>query len=133
MVGGYLTFGGIHGRGRWHGTAVEDVLPVTIKDGDDRCERPDGVIPTPVSSPVLAEVPNAWPHVLGYNRLVARPDASVIATVDDDPFLALGAGLGKTVAYASDCSPHWAPAEFTDWEGYPALWNAIVTYAADVG
>lgn len=130
MVGGYLTFGGIEGKGRWHGTPVEDVLPVTIMDGDDRVERPDGVNPRPRPSANLDGVPTSWPHLLGYNRLEARSEAEVLVDVDKDPLLVVGtAGAGRTVAFASDCSPHWAPPVFTEWDGYAPLWNFIVRYA----
>ena len=42
MIGGYLTFQGIDGRGRWHRTAVEDALPVDMLPYDDRIEVPEG-------------------------------------------------------------------------------------------
>jgi uncharacterized membrane protein len=133
MIGGYLTFGGIEGKGRWHGTPVEGVLPVEVKDGDDRVERPDGAVPTTVVSEILEGIPEGWPHLLGYNRLTARPGATVVATIGDDPLLVVGtAEQGRAVAFASDCSPHWAPPDFLDWEGYPALWDVIVRYVAQV-
>jgi len=34
------------------------------------------------------------------------------------------------VAFASDLGPHWAPEAFTSWEGYPALWDGIASWAA---
>src|SRR5918993_4152255 len=46
MVGGYLTFQGIEGKGRYAGSAVEDALPVQIFPFDDRGERPEGGAPT---------------------------------------------------------------------------------------
>ncbi len=45
MVGGYLTFQGIEGKGRYAGSPVEDALPVLISPFDDRVERPEGVCP----------------------------------------------------------------------------------------
>ena len=71
MVGGYLTFQGIEGKGRYAGSAVEEALPVLISPFDDRVERPEGVAPT-VSAPdhPLADgLPATWPEILGYNRL----------------------------------------------------------------
>jgi Putative glutamine amidotransferase len=35
MIGGYLSFAGIDGKARYHGTAVEYALPVTIGETDD--------------------------------------------------------------------------------------------------
>jgi uncharacterized membrane protein len=40
MIGGYLSFAGIEGKARYHGTPVEDALPVTISPLDDRVEMP---------------------------------------------------------------------------------------------
>jgi uncharacterized membrane protein len=45
MIGGYLSFAGIEGKARYHGTPVEAALPVTISPQDDRAERPEGVQP----------------------------------------------------------------------------------------
>ena len=42
MIGGYLSFAGIEGKARYHGTPVEDALPVTISETDDRAEMPAG-------------------------------------------------------------------------------------------
>ena len=48
MVGGYLTFQGIEGKGRYAGSAVEEALPVLIFPFDDRVETPEGVVPRSV-------------------------------------------------------------------------------------
>src|SRR3974390_1461894 len=45
MIGGYLSFAGIEGKARYHGTPVETALPVMISAFDDRAERPEGVRP----------------------------------------------------------------------------------------
>ena len=42
MVGGYMTFQGIDGKARYHGTPVEEALPVDILPHDDRAETPEG-------------------------------------------------------------------------------------------
>ena len=42
MVGGYYSFQGINGGARYHGTPVEEVLPVEILPYDDRIEVPEG-------------------------------------------------------------------------------------------
>ena len=133
MVGGYLTFQGIEGKGRYAGSAVEDALPVLISPFDDRVERPEGVAPT-VSAhdhPLAAGLPRNWPEILGYNRLTARTEAVTAAMVDDDPLLVgWDFGQGRSVAFASDCGPHWAPPAFVAWEGYPTLWQNIANWAA---
>ena len=62
---------------------------------------------------------------------MARPGATVVATVGSDPLIVAGDyGAGRSVAFASDCGPHWAPPEFVGWSGYGRLWAQIVGWAA---
>jgi len=132
MVGGYLTFNGIEGKGNWGGTAVEAALPVTMTPGDDRIEAPQGGRARVVGPdhPIADGLDEEWPALLGWNRLQARPDASVIAEVDGHPLLAAWRfGDGRAVAFASDCGPHWAPPEFCAWPGYATVWQNIVRWA----
>jgi uncharacterized membrane protein len=132
MVGGYLTFQGIEGKGRWAGTEVEAVLPVTLQPNDDRMERPEGVSPRLVAQhhPTARGLPRDWPPVLGYNQVALKPGATLVATVDDDVLLACGtAGRGRAIAYTTDCGPHWCPPEFVAWEGYARLWRQMVDWA----
>lgn len=132
MVGGYLTFQGIDGKARYAGTAVERALPVTLRQGDDRMEVPEGVQPVVQmpEHPIVQGLDAQWPHILGYNQSSAKDDASVLATAGDDPLLAVwGYGEGRAVAFASDCGPHWAPPEFLEWPGYAALWSRMITWA----
>jgi uncharacterized membrane protein len=101
-------------------------------DHDDRMEMPQGLEPR-VDAPehrVLGGTPPEWPILLGYNRLVAKSDSTVVVSVGSDPLLVVGsAGSGHTVAFASDLAPHWAPPEFLAWEHYPQLWTSIVEWA----
>jgi uncharacterized membrane protein len=132
MVGGYLTFQGIDAKGRYAGTPVEEALPVTLLTVDDRVEAPQGVQPrvTAAEHAIVAGLPATWPALLGYNKLTARPHATVIATAGDDPLLvAWSYGQGRAVAFASDCGPHWAPPAFVEWGGYAPLWQGIVGWA----
>jgi uncharacterized membrane protein len=132
MVGGYLTFQGIEGKGRWAGSAVEDVLPVTLQSGDDRVERPEGVAPRLVAAhPIVSDLDDVWPLVLGYNRVAARPDSQVLARVGEDVLLACrDVERGRTIAYTTDCGPHWCPPPFVRWPGYQQLWQQMVSWAS---
>lgn len=133
MVGGYLTFQGIDAKARYAGTAVEEALPVTMLSVDDRVEAPESVTPRVVAAEhaIAAGLPGEWPALLGYNRIVAKPEATVIAVAGDDPLLVAGTyGAGRAVAFASDCGPHWAPPAFCEWAGYARLWQGIVGWAA---
>jgi uncharacterized membrane protein len=133
MVGGYLTFQGIEGKGRYAGSAVEETLPVLLSPFDDRVERPEGVAPTVCAPdhPLVAGLPAIWPEILGYNRLTARPEAVTVAMAGDDPLLVgWDFGQGRSVAFASDCGPHWAPPAFVEWDGYQTLWQNIANWVA---
>jgi uncharacterized membrane protein len=133
MIGGYLSFAGIEGKARYHGTAVEDALPVTISATDDRAEMPQGVVPAAASPghPVLDGLPAAWPALLGYNRVTAKPGATVVVRVGDDPLIACGGhGAGRAAVFTSDCAPHWGPPGFLDWPGYAPLWANLVAWLA---
>jgi uncharacterized membrane protein len=132
MVGGYLTFQGIDAKAQYAGSPVEDVLPVTLSRFDDRAEHPSGITPKPVAPhPITEGIPPDWPDLLGYNRVVAKPGATVIATAGTDPLLVAGTyGQGRAVAFTSDCGPHWAPPPFVEWAGYDMLWQGIVNWAA---
>jgi uncharacterized membrane protein len=127
MVGGYLTFQGIEAKGQYAGSAVEEALPVTLDRFDDRRETPQGIVPkVSASHPIVEGLENVWPALLGYNRIWPKDDAAVVATVGDDPLIVAGThGKGRSVAFASDCGPHWAPPPFVEWSGYAKLWQDL--------
>ncbi|MGK2350347.1 glutamine amidotransferase [Cutibacterium sp. V947] len=133
MVGGYLSFQGFEAKANYSGTPVEEILPVTISKYDDRVESPEGVCGelTGVQHPVTQGLSSTWPIVLGYQRLQARADAAVLAVVEGDPLLTVReVGSGRTLAFASDVSPHWAPEEFMNWPGYTDLFDNAVAWLA---
>lgn len=133
MIGGYMTFQGMDAKGKWKDSHIEKILPVTLQSGDDRCEVPEGadLSCVPNSHPVLENLPAQWPYILGYNKLTAKPEGKVLVEFDGDPIITVGEyGKGRTMAYATDCTPHWAPAAMHEWESYPTLWNNIVMWLA---
>ncbi len=133
MIGGYLSFAGIEGKARYHRTPVEDALPVTIGETDDRAEAPQGVVPAVIrpDHPVLAGLPATWPALLGYNRVTAKPTAAVVVSCADDPLIACGEYHGgRGAVFTSDCAPHWGPPAFMDWPGYAKLWVNLVSWLA---
>jgi uncharacterized membrane protein len=136
MIGGYMSFTGIDGKARYGMSPLADVLPVTLLPHDDRIEMSGGltaVIDEP-AHPVLGGTPAQWPPLLGFNRVVAKPDATVVARAGQDPLLVVGQyGAGRAVAFTSDLAPHWAPPEFVEWPHYAALWTSILSWAAGAG
>lgn len=133
MVGGYMTFAGIDGRARWASTPVAEALPVRISNTDDRVETPAGILPVvrEPGHPIVAGLPDAWPELLGYNRVEAAPGASVIVSVGEDPLVVAGSfGEGRGVAFTSDCGPHWCPPPFVAWPGYASLWQQLMGWTS---
>lgn len=132
MAGGYLSFQGFQAKAGYFGTTIADVLPVELLPYDDRVEAPQGVSAQVVDGehPITAPLASMEiPPVLGYQRLAAKSDSSVLMSIEGTPFLTVGEyGEGRTVGYATDVSPHWAPVGFLEWEGYPALMVGMVEW-----
>lgn len=126
MVGGYYSFQGLNAGARYHRTAVEEILPVSMQPYDDRTEMPEGYHPVVSKShPVIEGISGPWPYLLGYNQVEAKDGADVVMMAGDsgDPLLVAGQhGRGRTMAWTSDIGPHWLPTEFIDWDGYAKLW-----------
>lgn len=133
MAGGYLSFQGFQAMANYAGTPIEDVLPVTMSRWDDRIEAPEGLKGslTDTDHPVTAGLDEQWPILLGYQKLTAREDAHVLAQIEGDPLLiAREVDQGRTLAFASDVSPHWAPTEFMSWRGYGPLFSNAMNWLA---
>lgn len=133
MVGGYLSFQGIEAKANYRATVLADILPVQMEVGDDREERPEGIqAAVRGSHPITAGMDAQFPALLGYQRLKPKDSAQVLAEFsNNDALLVVGeAGAGRTLAYASDIGPHWAPAEFTEWDGFSKMWQQAVAWLA---
>jgi len=136
MAGGYYSFAGIQGAAHYHASPIEEVLPVDILPYDDRTEVPEGFVAEVIDAthPVLSGIAAPWPELLGFNRIRAKGDASVLAAYGDDPILAVrSVGRGRTLALASDIGPHWCPESFLAWPGYARLWGQAVRWLAGAG
>lgn len=133
MIGGYMTFAGIDGKGRWYNTPVQDVLPVQVLQMDDREEHPEGIKAEIVADhEILEGLPTDWPHFLGYNKTIIKEEADLLAKIGDNPLIAVNeAGKGRVSVFTSDCAPHWAPKEFCEWEHYPKLWKQLIDWTAN--
>lgn len=85
--------------------------------------------------PVLAGIPwQECPVFEGFDRIIPRMDAQVLATIgtgeDENPLIVVRKfGEGRTMAFASDCSPHWA-AFFQPWAYYKTFWQKAVRWLA---
>lgn len=135
MVGGFMSFTGIEGKARYGVTPIADVLPVRLLPTDDRVETSEGSVPVILRKehPIFQGLPDPWPHYfIGYNRTIAEAErGEVLATINGDPFVAVGRfGEGRSVAFTSDCAPHWAPPSFLSSPDYGKLWKNIADWAA---
>jgi uncharacterized membrane protein len=119
MAGGYLSFQGFEAKARFAGSAVERVLPVTCLTHDDRVEAPEGAQPViaDASHPVLAGVPAGMPALLGYNKVVLKPGATLVASVGGDPLIA-----------TAQVGPHWCPEPFVQWNGFAPLMSNMIDW-----
>ena len=94
-------------------------------------EHCEGVTPTvkKPDHPVLKNIENEWPCVLGYNKSVLKPEAELVVEVCGDPFIAFADyGKGRSGIFSTDCAPHWAPPEFCNWNCYDVLFKNIIDY-----
>src|SRR3954468_15316869 len=73
MIGGWMSFGGFHGKAHYAYSPIAKLLPVEIDRNDDRMETPEGVHPEARAPdhPVLAGLETDWPDMLGYNLFAA--------------------------------------------------------------
>lgn len=132
MIGGYLSFSGFQARAAFRNTALAEVLPVDMLPEDDRWELPEG-LKAHVDQPehkVLGNAGTEWPLLLGYNRTVLKPGSELIASINNDPLIALAEPRnGRSAVFTSDCAPHWAPKEFCEeWTGYPQIFGGIIDW-----
>lgn len=134
MIGGYMTFNGIGGQGKWWATPVQEVLPVKLLPYDDRMERCEGVVPRVVKAdhPAVAGIDEEFPAVLGYNKSELRAGAQLVADICGDPFIAFeDFGSGRSGIFSTDCAPHWAPEEFCGWKHYNRLFKNMLDYLTE--
>jgi uncharacterized membrane protein len=131
MAGGYLSFQGFQARANFARSPIAPVLPVTMLDCDDRAEVPEGGR----CQVVAADHPvgQAWtgqaPDLLGYNVVEARPEADVVAKVNDDVLIASWqVEQGRSLVWTSDIGPHWCPEEFLGWDGFAPVVGAMLRW-----
>lgn len=134
MVGGYLSFAGINGIARWFETEIERLLPIEILRHDDRAEVVQGFrfeIDQP-DHPIVKGLPweaAEW-MLYGYNKLILKGGATLVASYQGDPFIACWERFGgRTAIFASDFAPHWA-GDFVHWEHYRTFWKQFVLWLA---
>ncbi|MCL5099346.1 MAG: glutamine amidotransferase, partial [Candidatus Omnitrophica bacterium] len=119
---------GGYGDAGLEASPIADVLPVTFSaTGDANRGGPSSIV---VSAPQHPLSPGkAFTMVPGYNRVKAKPDATVILKTDsgDDILTAGNPGQGRVLAYAAGTAGGWAPdsgSENRTWIARMLLWLA---------
>ncbi len=81
------------------------------------------------SSPILRGLESGLPALAGYNGTTAKPAANTVLVSDrDDPVLAQWQyGLGRSVAWTSDATGHWA-ASWVGWDGFARFFSQAVSW-----
>ena len=138
MAGGYLSFQGMSATARYHGTPLEECLPVECLPHGDGLEAPEGMTPRILAQhPLTAGLPAELPPILGLNRVLVRPSAesTVLAGVSyrgrQHPLLAIRTfGKGRTLAWTTDIGPHWMSQAFLASPVYSQLMRAMVGWVA---
>jgi uncharacterized membrane protein len=133
MIGGWMAFGGFHGKAHYAYSPLADLLPVKIAPHDDRMETPEGVYPEVVTQhEILAGLPAEWPDFLGYNRVEARGGNLLMQFPGtNDPLLIVDeVGNGRVACFTSDILPHWGSPRFEAWSGYVPFWEQFFRWLA---
>ncbi len=133
MIGGYASFAGHELMANYHGTEVEEILPVHINAKSDTANLIQGFIaqPTTHDHPIMQGID--WeivPVAIGYNRVKAKNTSEVLMEYEGDPILVVGQyGKGRTAAFMTDAHPHWSGG-WTDWKYYSVFWQNLVSWVA---
>ena len=120
------------GGGRFYNAANPASIPdIFLKEtqqvsGQQIVEEPFFPILTS-NSPVLRGIDDGLPRLLGYNGTTAKPAAqTVLVTARDDPLLAQWQyGLGRSIAWTSDSTGHWA-SNWIPWQGFSKFFSQLV-------
>jgi uncharacterized membrane protein len=139
MLGGWLSFSGAKETGGWRRTCMAEALPVNCLMGEDLVESSAGFTADVLQPdhPVVRGLPwEQFPPIFGYNELIPKQDARVLARVKETghPLVVAGRyGKGRILVYSSDPAPHWG-INFELWEGYDRFWQqAFKWVAGDLG
>ena len=133
MLGGWLSFSGVQGRGGWGRSRMGAMLPVECLATEDLVESSAGFTAEVLQPehPVVKDLPWAqFPPIFGYNEVKARPDSEVLVRVKEtgDPLVVAGRhGQGRILLYLSDPAPHWG-INFELWEGYDGFWQQALNW-----
>jgi uncharacterized membrane protein len=133
MLGGWLSFSGVQGRGGWARSRLAEALPVKCMVTEDLVESSAGFTAEVLAPkhPLVKGLPwRSFPPIFGYNEVTAKEQGEVLVRVKETghPLLVAGEyGKGRVLTYMSDPAPHWG-LNFELWEGYSAFWRQALQW-----
>lgn len=133
MIGGWMAYGGFHGKAHYAYSPLAQLLPVRIAPHDDRMETPEGVIPTVAGRhAILDALPAEWPDFMGYNKVEQKGGTLLLEFKQTgDPLLIVEEiGEGRVACFTSDILPHWGSPRFVAWAGYVPFWEQLFRWIA---
>jgi uncharacterized membrane protein len=133
MIGGWMAYGGFHGKAHYAYSPLAQLLPVRIAPHDDRMETPEGVIPRQVTGhAILDDLPADWPDFMGYNKVEQKGGTLLLQFKETgDPLLIVDEiGQGRVACFTSDILPHWGSPRFVAWAGYVRFWEQLFRWIA---
>ncbi len=135
MIGGWLSFSGLEGKGLYGGTKIEEIMPVNCEPRgvDDRMEVTEGFsmkLDKP-DHPILKGLSWDTPYMyMGYNKTNLKLGSELIASYNGDPLIATCSyGKGRSIVFTTDVGPHWA-GNFLEWPDYNEFWQRMVRWCA---
>jgi len=134
FLGGLFAFGG-----EYHGTALEDLSPVSYADARDLVAAPEGLSLAPGADTLgkgWASLHwNAGPRVYWYHAVTPKPGAKVLLTAGGKPLLIAGSyGKGHVAVFAGSVmgDPKDGQVPFWAWDGWPAVMAETLTWLVEV-
>lgn len=136
-IGGWCSYqgGNADWSGQWHGTPIDEILPVNISSNwdtnDDGCDIPRL---NDAKHPIVAGLDwRAVQRIGGYNKVTAAEGSTVIMTDSKTklPLIVAGTyGSGTTVAYTGGLAGGWDQ-DFIKWSDFPKMWLQIATFITE--
>ncbi len=120
MIGGWESFTGLNIE--YKNTDIESVLPVTLKDSDDRVNAGQGILVNLINDNFFRNLDWSMPPIIvGFNQFYPKEDAvtvlegskiyiinNVLELKEEYPLLVFSDVYGgRSTALAFDLAPHW--------------------------
>ena len=134
MIGGWMAFGGFHGKAHYAYSPIANLLPVKIAPHDDRMEIPQGIHPkVSTEHGDTCGLAEGMARSLGLQqgRTTGWHTAGRVPRHAGHPLLIVDeVGKGRVGVFTSDILPHWGSPRFIEWAGYVPFWEQFFRWLA---